>query len=266
MISPDFRYHVASLASVFLALGVGVAIGTSVVGAPIVTRMETRVRRQETRIEELQKQTREQAGSEDALKALLPRLTAGLLSGQTVVVVQLGEDADAADAASAAIERAGGVARRAALPPDFWRSLPAERIPAQAAALTKSLRGRPDAALDDGAVTALKPEGGLQTRFVLAGSPIEMRQSRDVPLAAALAAGATVVGTETLIAEPSAAKAFSAAGASFVDCVDRAAGQLALIHALRGEKGAFGLKQGADRIVPDAALATPAPTLFPPAP
>ena len=36
--SPEFRYHVASLAAVFFALGIGILIGTTFVGTRIVDR------------------------------------------------------------------------------------------------------------------------------------------------------------------------------------------------------------------------------------
>ena len=70
--------------------------------------------------------------------------------------------------------------------------------------------------------------------------------------------GAIVVGVEPFAADRSSVSAFRAADVASVDAVDRAVGQIALVFALRGEKGAFGFKATAERVLPDSAL-VPAP-------
>jgi hypothetical protein len=59
------------------------------------------------------------------------------------------------------------------------------------------------------------------------------------------------VGVETTSTEPSSISFFGANGLSSVDDVDNAAGQLAMVYALLGAQGSYGVKSSADRLLPD---------------
>lgn len=75
----------------------------------------------------------------------------------------------------------------------------------------------------------------------------------DSPLASALeAAGVTVVACESSQAVVSHVPAWSKMGIATVDNADSPMGQLALICALNGEKARFGVKETADRLIPQA--------------
>ncbi len=251
MMSSDFRYHVASLAAVFLALGIGLLAGTVVVGTPFVQRLERRIQQQETMIKDLDRRARGQEGNEEALKMLIPRLTAGALVGREVIVVQAGDDATASDAAAVTIEKAGGTARRLALPDDAWGGLESLERDRQTRLLAQTLHGNMDASLQmtDALVIGDLPPATAR-RVLIAGSTLVNRE-RDQRLAQYLRDdGCVVVGVETLAAEPSAGRTFQAIPVSFVDCIDRAAGQIALTRAVLGEKGWFGLKPGAEGVLP----------------
>jgi len=121
MRTPDLRFHIASLAAVFLALGIGILIGTAFVGAPVVQRQTGLIRRLEGNVSELRKETREREQSEEALRALLPRVVHRSLAGRRVLVVQAGPYADAADAAASALTAAGATVTRVVLPVEAWR-------------------------------------------------------------------------------------------------------------------------------------------------
>jgi hypothetical protein len=72
----------------------------------------------------------------------------------------------------------------------------------------------------------------------------------------AIASGITgtrtpTVGVESSDAETSSVSFFQANDLSSVDDVDLVAGRLAMVLALRGAEGSFGIKPGADRLLPD---------------
>jgi hypothetical protein len=64
------------------------------------------------------------------------------------------------------------------------------------------------------------------------------------------ATGAPTVGVESTTTEPSSIGFFQANELSSVDDVDTTAGQLALVYALSGSEGSFGVKSSADRLLP----------------
>src|SRR6202012_1650685 len=63
--------------------------------------------------------------------------------------------------------------------------------------------------------------------------------------------GVPTVGVESTTSEPSSIGFFQANELSTVDDVDTTAGQLALVYALGGDEGSFGVKGSAERLLPD---------------
>jgi hypothetical protein len=63
--------------------------------------------------------------------------------------------------------------------------------------------------------------------------------------------GLPIVGVESTTTEPSSIGFFQANELSSVDDVNTTAGQLALVYALGGSEGSFGVKGSADRLLPD---------------
>lgn len=117
----DIRYHIASLAAVFLALGIGILVGTAFVGAPVVQRQTTLIRRLEANVGDLRRETATRDNTEKALSTLVPGIIDGKLTGRQVLVVQSGSYRDTTDAAVETLEMAGAVVQRVALPIDAWR-------------------------------------------------------------------------------------------------------------------------------------------------
>src|ERR1700761_2661624 len=60
-----------------------------------------------------------------------------------------------------------------------------------------------------------------------------------------------VVGVEATSTEPSSISFFQSNGLSSVDNIDTTAGEVALVFALYGDEGSFGVKSSADRLLPD---------------
>jgi hypothetical protein len=59
------------------------------------------------------------------------------------------------------------------------------------------------------------------------------------------------VGVESTTTEPSSISFFQASNLSSVDDIDTTAGKLALVYALTGDEGSFGVKGSADRLLPN---------------
>ncbi|MCW2776876.1 MAG: hypothetical protein JWN17_601 [Frankiales bacterium] len=87
----DFRYHLVSLVAVFLALAVGVVVGTTALNGPVLDDLNHRLAglRGDNRSLEAQLRTAQhRSADQDAAAALLtPTLVHGALAGQRVVLV-----------------------------------------------------------------------------------------------------------------------------------------------------------------------------------
>ena len=59
------------------------------------------------------------------------------------------------------------------------------------------------------------------------------------------------VGVETTSADPSSISFFQSSDLASVDDIDLTAGRLAMVFALLGAEGSFGVKSSADRLLPD---------------
>ncbi len=113
----NLRYHLASLVAVFLALAVGLLLGTVVAERGMLTDQSTAI------VRDLQQRFDEINATNDDLRTRLeqdrafatdvePLLTGGLLAGRSVVLVTTPGRTDGADEAAVLIERAGGVVSR----------------------------------------------------------------------------------------------------------------------------------------------------------
>ncbi len=108
----DFRYHVVSIVAVFLALGIGIIVGTTTLNGPILDDLQGRTNNLarsnsnlEQEIESLQQQN---ADEQTFAEAAQPYAVAGLLAGQSVTVVSTpGLSADIRKQAEAALRAAG---------------------------------------------------------------------------------------------------------------------------------------------------------------
>ncbi len=106
----DFRYHIVSLISVFLALAVGIVLGAGPLREGISDVLTGQV--QELRVDrdnlraQLDVSNRTATGRADLLTALEPDAVAGTLQGQRIAVVTLPE-AGATDALITALQDAG---------------------------------------------------------------------------------------------------------------------------------------------------------------
>jgi hypothetical protein len=109
----DFRYHLISLIAVFLALGLGILMGSVVLDEQLVERLEGRVQGFADSNDELRRRVSELDDRVEALQAFATeaegRLLRGTLANQRVVVVEFeGTDGSVTDGLREAVEMAGG--------------------------------------------------------------------------------------------------------------------------------------------------------------
>ncbi|SDS59791.1 copper transporter [Paraoerskovia marina] len=91
----DFRYHIVSLISVFLALAVGIILGAGPLEGPIGDQLTGQVDQLRAERNELREELDESEDAGDAAAAFIeasgPRLVDGSLDGVSVAVVALGD-------------------------------------------------------------------------------------------------------------------------------------------------------------------------------
>ena len=110
----DFRYHLVSLIAVFLAVALGVIIGTTALNDPISADIETRVQQLEQDKRALEDQTQaltDQLQAGDGFEqAVAPALVANTLADAGVLIITTGEDVptELVEQVSALIVAAGG--------------------------------------------------------------------------------------------------------------------------------------------------------------
>ncbi|GIG28779.1 copper transporter [Cellulomonas marina] len=121
----DFRYHLVSLISVFLALAVGIALGAGpleeTIGDTLTGQVDQlRVEREELRTQ-LQQSEAEQQDLEAFAAATGPQLLEGALAGRRVALVQLGESSpERVAAVDAALAAAGATTSARVTLTDAW--------------------------------------------------------------------------------------------------------------------------------------------------
>jgi hypothetical protein len=284
----DLRYHVASLAAVFLALLIGILVGVGISGRGFVDKSERN--KLEARIEELQGQldsaqkqsgdlSRQQQASLAFIKDAYPALMHDRLRGKRVALVFVGSidggvrgnvetaltDANARPllrirAVKVPIDAKGldsALAGRAT----FARYVGDDQLGRLGRALGRELVAGGDTPLWDVLSPQLVEERfGGQKRpadgvvVVRSAAPQQRATARFVQgLYAGLGSGgAPAVGVEASGKKPSTVDAFARNGLSTVDDIDTATGRLALVLLLAGgDPGDYGLKDAAnDGILP----------------
>jgi len=108
----DFRYHLVSLISVFLALAVGIVLGTAALNGPIQTGLDhdlSRVTSEKRVLEDDVSELRAQVGASDAFAlAVAPRLVRAALQDQRVLLVTTPQTpADLVERLTPLLEQAG---------------------------------------------------------------------------------------------------------------------------------------------------------------
>lgn len=286
----DLRYHVISLAAVFLALILGILVGVAISDPELANRTE--LSRQRERISALEDDLRaanrradERRAAAQFVEAAYTAVMKDRLAGKRIVVVFVGS---VTRELGAAVNRA---LRDAGDPVVLLRAL---TVPLRVDAVDAALDGKAalagyrgenhlaDLGRDLGRELI---EGGKAPLWsALADELLEQRRGAATKEADAvvvvrtakpqggetgrfllgfyegLRSSAPVVGVEASTADPSAIPAYRRARFSSVDAIETRLGKVALAVLLQGEAhGHFGLGDGADAVLPPIAPIEPKP-------
>jgi len=279
----DLRYHVASLAAVFVALIIGILVGVGLAGSGVTKQADLNVARAhnddlQRDLDSAQARIKQLKRTEDAFQQGYPALMAGRLAGKQIAILFIGPvDTGISSDIEQTLEDAGG-------PPPL--RLRAVDVPINPLDLDKLLGGRPALAqyVGDDKLTALGQVLGRE--FALGGSaPLwkvlasRLVEERSGPLkpradgivvvrsvkpqqgatarflagvfAGVASTGLPAVGVEKSGTTLSAIKVYLDRGLSAVDDIDLSTGRAALALLLAGGgPGHFGIADDADAVLP----------------
>jgi hypothetical protein len=273
----DFRYHALSLVAVFLALGIGILLGTTI-GDQLVSEanrdIASSLRRDVTEARTAARRARNAVAERDAfINAAFDRFARSKLRGRNVAIVSSGElPRKVEDPVRDAVEGAdGGIAsvsefakppdvaelgkvvgkRFANLRPDDPRLAPLGRRIGRALANGDELASRLAERFPD----RFRGDFPRVDAIAFYRNPDTDRSDDDERFEQGLIAGlrAThdpVVGAETLDTDPTQIPFYEDRLPASVDNVDTPAGRLAVVLTLRGAEGNFGFKDTADAPLP----------------
>lgn len=277
----DLRYHVASLAAVFLALIIGILVGVGIASQTTVEESERRLLEQQiadlrrdlesanAQVDLLQRQ--QEAGTAYIAESY-PVVMNGRLRGVRVGLLFVGPaSTELGDAVTRTLTDASGPAlvRRRALELPIDTQALYSAIPAELGSPTLEEIGRQLGrefvtggetpywnALFDVIVEDSLGASDREVDAVVVAQTARIDHPPTARLVSGLYAGLAgrdvpVVGIERTDEEPSRVAVYRARGLSSVDSVDAQLGRVALAVLLAGgEEGQYGVKETADDVVP----------------
>ncbi len=286
----DLRYHIATIIALFLALAVGILIGSNIVGDDLLVEQQKksidRLEEQFLSLREQEKilteanifQTNMLANYENYNQALLPVLVKDRLKEMNVaVVVSGGSDIPAGMLNSLSIAGATIVSKTVVLEEatlknaelrseliDYYQLDPATESDALRYQIATSVAAVINNEADSDVVTFLQENGlvkfsgpndnPVQALILVGGTEDEnmfLASSFDQGLIAyCLERGVKVFGVETSQTAFSYMEEYQKNNISTVDNIDLSLGQIALVYAMEGEPGNYGIKPNAKRFMP----------------
>ncbi len=281
------RYHATSLIAVFLSLAIGILIGAEFGGDALTNTRKNLEHSLVGNLQDARSKAEELGGelgrSNEFSERVYPVLTRNRLEGKRVAIVALGGlPSEVSGAVEEALGPTGaqlvgvGVVREPVDVNGLAGDLSQTRFsdlqtnPDSLTALGKGL-GRqlviggtlPQVVRGHLFSRASGGFGALDDVIVVRNQPQDMGPAQRTSagqLESALLSGMTAtrtpaVGIETTGTEPSSVSFFQGNDLSSVDDVELTAGKLAMVFAMLGAEGSFGVKSSADRLLPD--LLTP---------
>jgi hypothetical protein len=272
----DFRYHALSLVAVFLALGIGIVLGSSL-GDSVVSQANKDVR-SSLRGDLLDARAAAQKASgavsqrDKFINAAFARLAAGKLNGTHVVIVSDGSlPSSVENEVRAAVKAAGGtvdtVSKFDAQPdivgiesklgphyegfgvtPDGLRTL-GHRI-GRGIAAGNHLASVLQSAFPDSFKGSYARAGAIVYYRSAEPRNDQAKTFESALLEGLRAPGVPMVGVEESQTNPSQISSYVNAGLSSVDDVDQPAGRISLVLVLAGDEGNYGVKKTADAPLP----------------
>lgn len=277
------RYHATSLIAVFIALAIGILIGAEFGGDALTNTRRDLEHSLVGNLQDARSQVNDLNGdlnqSNEFAQRVYPVLTRDELAGKRVAILALGGlPSDITGEVEDALAPTGGrlvgvgVVREPVdvngLAEDLAKTRFAD-LRTNSDALTELGTGLgrqlvlggtlPEVVRGNFFSRASGSFGGLDGLIVVRDQPEDMGPVQDAKtdeFEEALASGITAtrvpaVGVETSTDDTSNVSFFQSNGMASVDDVDLTAGQLAMVFALLGADGSFGVKGSADQLLPD---------------
>jgi hypothetical protein len=286
----DYRYHALSLAAVLLALAVGVLIGVAIGDSNLVSSAKNGiVHNLESEVDGAQQQAgtlqTKLSSQETFANDLYPIAVHGVLAGRDIGLVFFGGSSNQVNGlVRDSVTQAGGSLATVvtvrepmdltglaqgmegtpyagiATDPELvhkFGGLAGRQLVSGGALVNQELlsrvRGQLLSAFDgqlgklEGLVVMRSEPTGMTPEQIEASTAFESGL-----IAGVTAVGVPVVGVELSSTEPSQVPWYKSQGISSVDDLDSLAGQTALVYALAGSHGAYGIKPTADSLLPTA--------------
>jgi hypothetical protein len=277
------RYHATSLIAVFLSLAIGILIGAQFGGDALT---ETRRNLEQSLVGNLQdarshadEVSGELGRANEFDEKVYPVLTRDLLQGKRIALIAMG---GLPSEITSAVEDALGPTGATLVGVGMVREPVDTNSLAEQLSKTRfaEVQTNPEELTELGVgvgrqivIGGTLPElvrgqlfsrasgefGALDAVIVVRDQPTEMgpvQRSTASLLETALLSGITAtrvpaVGVESTSTEPSSISFFQSTDLSSVDDIDNTAGEVALVFAIGGDEGSFGVKSTADRLLPD---------------
>jgi len=282
----DFRYHIVTLVAVFLALGIGIIIGSALLGNDAIVQQQKELTdRLEGQLDEMRTQNKAVQAKVEELegniivqqqfeKQIMPALVTGKLIGKSVAIVETNnygmrdELLNSLEMAGAQVVSITTVLNGLKLTNDKQEIINNLRLQSNDQEFTKQLvtqivegiiTGERQAVINTLAqAETLKTIGeygvSLDGIIIIGGSPdkslINTKLVDDTIISLFLENGTPVFGVEEANIPFSYMKEYQKFGISTVDNIDTVPGQLALISAMNGKPGNYGVKPTAKRLLP----------------
>jgi len=257
----EFRFHVATLCGVFMALGVGILVGTTFVGSRIVDRQSGLIARIENRVDDLARRTRENDRGMQAFAKVVPEWVSGRLLGRHIVVLDGSDYPEAAVATAELLESAGANVGRISLVDSAWGAesgRDAEDL-GNAFARNVDLASRVERGMIRGPVPEAISDliivcGSSQSEFDWSVAKISLEKVAEAFLRTDREKRFRCVAVEPVSVGTSRLGSMRRAGLPTIDCVDQPAGAVALLSLLSRERGApiaFGIRDDSQRRFPE---------------
>jgi hypothetical protein len=277
------RYHATSLIAVFLALAVGILIGAEFGGDALKGTRKDLEHSLVGNLQDARSRADELSGelgrSNEFAERVYPVLTRDRLQGKRVAIIALGGlPSEITSSVEDALGPTGarlvgvGVVREPVDVNGLAEDLSRTRF--------AKLRANPNGLTELGTglgrqlvIGGTLPEfvrgqlfsrasgtfGALDAVLIVRDQPLDLgpvQHAKAAQLEAALLSGITAtrtptVGIETSTTEPSSVSFFQANDLASVDDVELSAGKVAMVFAMLGAEGSFGVKGSADRLLPD---------------
>ncbi len=283
----DYKYHIASLVAVFLALGVGILIGSTILGNDALIDYQKQVTNGlENQLQTLREtnetvQARANTLETDANmhkefeKQVLPLLTAGKLTGKTFAIVELNNFGFPPEL-SEVIKNAGGrvssITSVNAIDDEKQIITTLQQELVWPIATSDELYKRLGIEIANSLTTG---ENEAVTSYLVERELLKTNGEYGIPVDGLIIAGGSyseedrnmqadislidyfknlnipVVGVEETDVISSSMKEYQHKHISTVDNIDTAPGQMAMVLVLSGQPGHYGVKSTAQKLMPD---------------